>query len=175
MSTFQPAPREPSHLLSDPYELACSYLDFYRSTLLRKLNGLSAAEMRTSRLPSEWTPVELVKHLTYVEHRWLCWGFTAEQVAEPWGDEDPWSGRWHVGADEPVEQVLARYVEQCERSREIVAGAGLADRSRIGGRFATADEAPTLGWILLHLLQEYARHVGHLDVARELADGNVGE
>jgi hypothetical protein len=57
----------------------------------------------------------------------------------------------------------------------VAQGASLGDRARVGGRFRTPDEAPTLGWILLHLLQEHARHLGHLDVVRELTDGAVGE
>jgi hypothetical protein len=51
----------------------------------------------------------------------------------------------------------------------------LSQRARTGGRFPTGTEPPTLGWILLHVLQEYARHVGQLDVVRELIDGTVGE
>jgi hypothetical protein len=57
----------------------------------------------------------------------------------------------------------------------VTSSAGLSDRARVGGRFATAQQAPTLGWILLHVLQEHARHLGHLDVVRELTDGAVGE
>ena len=73
------------------------------------------------------------------------------------------------------EQVLGEFREQCERSRAIVRAAQPQARARVGGRFRTDDEAPALTWILFHLLQEYARHVGQLDVARELADGQTGE
>ena len=61
------------------------------------------------------------------------------------------------------------------RSRELTAGASLTDVARLGGRFTDAGQAPPLGRILFHLLQEYARHLGHLDVARELVDGVTGE
>ncbi|WP_137120153.1 mycothiol transferase [Segeticoccus rhizosphaerae] len=60
-------------------------------------------------------------------------------------------------------------------TREIVEGNELATRAQVGGRFPTAADAPTLEWILFHVLQEYARHAGHLDIARELIDGSVGE
>jgi hypothetical protein len=56
-----------------------------------------------------------------------------------------------------------------------MAGAQFTQPSGVGGRFKTEEEAPVLGRILFHLLQEYARHVGHLDVARELIDGQTGE
>jgi hypothetical protein len=59
------------------------------------------------------------------------------------------------------------------RTEAAVSKAELTERARLGGRFST--DPPTLGWILAHLLQEYARHVGHLDVVRELLDGSVGE
>ncbi|MGE5292568.1 MAG: DinB family protein [Micromonosporaceae bacterium] len=165
---------EPDASLSDPHELLSAYLDYYRATLLRKLDGLPERELRSSRLPSGWTPLELLKHLAYVERRWLRWGFTGEPVDAPWGDEGA-DGRWHVAADESAEAVRALYADVCEDSRRIVAGASLGQISRSGGRFNPPDTHPALIWILLHLLQEYARHIGHLDVVRELADGMAGE
>ena len=168
--------REPPRQLGDPAELLAGFLDGFRAALLDKLSGLPEAELRRSRLPSGWTALELLKHLTYVERRWLCWGFLAEQVPDPWGDSggDP-DGRWTVGDAETLQQLVGDFERQCARSREVAAVASLGDRARVGGRFRTADEAPTLGWILLHVLQEHARHLGHLDVVRELTDGAVGE
>jgi Protein of unknown function (DUF664) len=167
---------EPPVDLADPAELLGGFLDAYRDAVLRKLEGVPEEELRRSPLPSGWTPLELLKHLTFVERRWLCWGFLAEPVEDPWGDSggDP-QGRWLVRDDEPLELLAARFRDQCRRSREVTAGAALTDRARVGGRFRTPDEAPTLGWILLHLLQEHARHLGHLDVVRELTDGALGE
>lgn len=78
----------------------------------------------------------------------------------------------------------ARFEEQCAWSRAAVAGVPLERRARTGGRFATEADAarrrghgraPTLGWILFHLLQEYVRHAGQLDAVREVADGTVDE
>lgn len=167
---------EPGVDLTDPAELLTGFLDAYRDALLRKLDGVPEEELRRSRLPSGWTPLELLKHLTFVERRWLCWGFLAEQVDDPWGDSggDP-DGRWQVRGDEPLELLASQFRDQCRRSREVTSSAALTDRARVGGRFRTPDEAPTLGWILVHLLQEHARHLGHLDVVRELTDGAVGE
>jgi uncharacterized damage-inducible protein DinB len=79
-----------------------------------------------------------------------------------------------VPAGEPAGRVLAAYAEEVRRSRELAAGA-LTEKAAVGGRFPTPEQAPTLGRILFHLLQEYARHVGQLDVARELIDGVTGE
>jgi uncharacterized damage-inducible protein DinB len=148
--------------------------DYYREVVLRKLAGLPEAELRTSRLPSGWSPLELLRHLTWVERRWFRWGFAAEAVDQPWGDRGP-DGAWLVPAAESPEAVRAAFRAECERSRRLVAGVPLDRTAAVGGRFATAAQAPTLAWILLHVLQEYARHAGQLDVVRELVDGAVGE
>jgi hypothetical protein len=166
---------EPARTLHDPAELLAGYLDAYRDGVLGKLGGMSDEDLRRSRLPSGWTPLGLLKHLAYMECRWLRWGFIAEQIDSPWGDQPVRQGEWHVAPDETFEQIKAFYLEQCARSREIAAGADLADRAAVGGRFESEKDTPTLAWILFHVLQEYARHLGHLDIARELADGGMGE
>jgi len=171
MVTYVEPPPEPK--LSDPHELLTAYLDFYRETILRKLEGLPEAELRTSRVPTGWTPLELLKHLAGVERRWFRWGFAGEDVGEPWVEQGP-DDRWHVDDGETFEDVRALFLDECERSRRIVAGARLDQFAHGGGRFDPG-EVPPLSWILFHVLQEYARHAGHLDVARELADGAVGE
>jgi hypothetical protein len=167
-------PEEPSHTIADPKRLLAGYLDFYRATVIGKLDGLSDAELLGSRLPSGWSPVELLWHLTHVERRWLVWGFLGEDVTDPWCDHDA-SERWRVPDGVTVAEVMARFRVQCARSREITDAAALTDRAPAGGRFATEADAPSLSWILFHLLQEYARHAGHLDIVRELADGAIGE
>ncbi|PKV93841.1 uncharacterized protein DUF664 [Amycolatopsis echigonensis] len=170
-----PLVTEPPDTLSDPRELLLAYLDYYRATLLRKLDGLSDDELRTSRLPSGWTPLELLKHLAFVERRWLRWGFAGENVDPVWGESDPETGKWSVGADESAESIRALFLEECAASRAIVSGARLEDIARGRDRFDSPARPPALSWILFHLLQEYARHVGQLDVVRELLDGATGE
>jgi uncharacterized damage-inducible protein DinB len=174
MNRSVPAVLEPDDLLSDPAELLAGYLDYYRSALLRKLDGLTDQELRTSLVPSGWTPLELLKHLAYVERRWLQWGFLGRDVEDPWGDLGP-QDRWQLADGETAADVIEFFLAQCETSRQIAAAASLPDIAAGGGRFDAQDPPPSLSWILFHLLQEYARHVGQLDVVRELADGAVGE
>jgi hypothetical protein len=169
MSLPFPSPTDPADSRA---EVLLRYLDYFRSVVVSKLDGLPDAELRGSRLPSGWTPLELVKHLTYVEMRWLEWGFEGRPVAEPWGDSR--HGRWHVAPEETLDGLLAGLREQAARSRAVVAAHDLADVGRPGERWEGA-HPPALERILLHLVQEYARHAGHLDIVRELADGTVGE
>ena len=158
---------------SDVRALFLRYLDYYRQTVDAKVRGLDTAELRSSRLPSGWTPIELVKHLAFMERRWLVWGFLGEDVVAPWGDAH--GERWYVAADETLEQLLTALHDGGARTRQIVERADLSTSAAVGGRFTRDGEQPSLAWILFHVLQEYARHTGHLDIARELADGSTGE
>lgn len=163
---------EPDASVSDPHQLLSDYLDWYRDRLIGKLDGLSDTQLRASVIPLGWSPLGMVKHLSWVERRWMRWGFAAEDiVAYPTGGDEV---EWGV-AEEATEAVIAGYLEEVQRSRALAAAAGLDDRAQVGSRFKTLADAPTLGRILFHLLQEYARHVGQLDVARELIDGETGE
>jgi hypothetical protein len=80
-----------------------------------------------------------------------------------------------VTLDLPVEELREMLDEAAIRTRTIVEAHELTEPSALTGRFRDPETAPQLQWILLHLIQEYARHVGHLDIARELVDGRTGE
>jgi uncharacterized damage-inducible protein DinB len=162
---------EPTGETADPALLLARYLDFYRETVLRKAASLSAGEQRTSRLPTGWTPLELLNHLAHMERRWIVWGFLGEQVPDPWGDAR--DERWHVPDGLGVEDVAGQLRAVGARTGEVLAGHALDETGTPGGRFE--GDPPTLAWICFHVLQEYARHAGHLDVAVELAGGDVGE
>jgi hypothetical protein len=163
----------PGVAVSDPRELLLGYLDWYRDAALRKVAGLPDEQLRRPVPPLDWSPLGLVKHLGWVERRWIRWGFAAEDI-EPYlpGEE---LVEYTVDPGESTESVLAFYGEQVAWTRAAVAGVPLDAAAKLGGRFATPDQTPSLGRILFHLLQEYARHVGHLDIARELIDGTRGE
>ncbi len=165
---------DPTTDVGDNRQVLLGYLDFFRSTVAEKTVGLADPDLRRSLLPSGWTPAELVRHLTFMERRWLVWGFLAEQVPDPWGDNGD-DGTWRVANDVPLSDLLAALQAGGRRIRQIVEAADLSAVAAHGGRFPVGEPAPTLERILLHVLQEYARHAGHLDVVRELLDGAVGE
>ena len=163
---------EPTHPRDDRREVLLEYLDFYRAVVRAKVSGLTDEELRTSLVPSGWTPIELVNHLRHVERRWLRWGFEGQALDDPWGDSR--DGRWYVSPGQPVEIVLDALDAGGADTRDLVLSHDLSDLGAPGERWEGA-EPPPLERVLLHLIQEYARHAGHLDIVRELADGTVSE
>lgn len=169
MSLPFPSPTVPR---SSRAETLLGYLDYFRSVLLDKIEGLPEAELTASRLPSGWTPLELVQHLIFVERRWLVWGFLGRPMADPWGDER--DDRWFVEPGIRAGDLIAALTDQAATTRAIVDAHDLDEVGRPSERWAGAEPA-TLERVLLHLVQEYARHAGHLDIVRELIDGRVSE
>jgi len=163
---------DPIRPIGSRAEVFLEYLDYFRSIVLIKLEGLTADALRRSRLPSGWTPIELVKHLTFVELRWLEWGFEGTDVGDPWGDNR--GDRWHVAPDETLDGLIGALRAQGNRSRTIIETHELSAIGHPGPRWDGGDP-PTLERILFHLIQEYARHLGHLDIVVELAWGPMGE
>lgn len=164
---------EPSTDLADAGELARQYLDYYRDTVWAKVDGLSESDLRRAVLPSGWSLLELLHHLTFVERRWFQWGFLGLGDELPRGDWDLAADRWAVPDGTSVEDVRAAFWAEVARSRRLVAEHELSERSARAR--SEGSEPPTLAWVLFHLLQEYARHAGQLDVVRELIDESTGE
>jgi uncharacterized damage-inducible protein DinB len=162
---------EPAADTADPADLFARYLAYYRETTSSKVRALPEGEQRTSRVGSKWTPIELLNHLAFMERRWFVWGFLGEEVELPWGDSE--EHRWHVAHAVTVEDVARALDETARRTEEILKTRSLDEAASAGGRFG--DEPPTLAWICFHVLQEYARHAGHLDIVVELAGGPTGE
>ncbi|MGH3498377.1 MAG: DinB family protein [Nocardioidaceae bacterium] len=148
------------------------YLNYFRTRIIDKVEQLGDADRRRSRLPSGWTPLELVKHLTFVELRWLEWGFAGRLVEDPWGDNR--NDRWYVAPDETAGDLISALRAQGARSRAVIETNDLSMLGQPGPRWDGAEPA-TLERVLFHLLQEYARHLGHLDIVAELANGTIAE
>jgi hypothetical protein len=156
----------------DLRDLLLQYLDYYRAVISSKVDGLERDELQRATVPSGWTPAGLVHHLANVERRWIRWGFMAEEIADPWADQE---GAGWVSPDLTAEELKALLEGAGRSTRAVVENHELTESASIGGRFTAAAAPPQLHWILLHLVQEYARHAGHLDMARELIDGQTGE
>ena len=151
------------------------YLDWVRADICRTVLGLTTEQQRTARVPSGWTPLELLSHCLHMERRWFVWGFLGEPVDDPWGD---WTdgtvapARWVV-ADGVTAADLADRLERIgERTRGVLSDFAPDTTAAVGGRFSK--DPPTLEWICFHVLAEYARHAGHLDIVVELSGAQAG-
>jgi uncharacterized damage-inducible protein DinB len=147
-------------------------LNRHRDAILWKLEGLSDEDLRRPLVPSGTSLLGLVKHLAYVERSWFQGVWDGQEVSLPWTKEDP-DADWRIEPDETTEDVLALYNGECDRSRAIVAAASSLDDiaehpRRQGWRMSRR-------WILIHMIEETARHVGHADILREQLDGATGE
>ncbi|HZM82363.1 MAG TPA: DUF664 domain-containing protein [Candidatus Limnocylindrales bacterium] len=170
--TDEVLPPLPTTPIPDRAEVFLQYLEFLRVRVVAKMSALADDELRRSRLPSGWTPLELLKHLRYVELRWIEWGFQGQAVPEPWGDRR--GGRWYVTPAETREQLAAELLAQGENTRGVLTRNQLTSIGAPSPRWDGADPPP-LERVLFHLLQEYARHLGHLDIVVELAGGPLGQ
>jgi len=163
---------EPTDARTSRAEVFLGYLDYFRERAIGKANLLPPVDVVRSRLPSGWSPVELLLHLRHVERRWLEWGFLGREVGDPWADEQ--DGRWHVPPGVGPAEVVDQLRRQGIRSRDIVEAHRLDERGQPGPRWQGAEPA-TLERVLFHVMQEYARHLGQLDVVVELVTGTASE
>lgn len=143
----------------DEREQTLSWLRFLRGAVLRKVRGVTDEQAR-------WRPegrlislLGIVNHLTHVEWRWIDGGITGHEVSRS-------EAEFH--ADLSVDEAAAAYERRAAASDEVIRATPLdAPCSRQPGT--------DLRWVLLHLVNETARHAGHADAVRELLDGTTGE
>jgi Protein of unknown function (DUF664) len=147
----------------------CGLLDFLRATVVNKVAGLTDEQARRQPLDSSaLTPAGLVKHLTGVERFWFSIDFAGADIPLPWSDDDPHGG-FVLAADDTLASVVRSYVDECERSRVVVARSDLDDvAAGVGMSFR-------LRYAVAHMVEETARHCGHLDLMRERIDGSTGQ
>ena len=168
MTEVMPVPR--SHPIQHGSERAMleSMLDFYRATTVNKVAGLTDAQAFTAAVsPSTLTPATVVKHLAGTERFWFSIDFADRAVTWPWTDHDL-HGNFRIEPGDTLATIVADYVEECSSSREAVADHDLDDPARGQGMDFT------LRYAMIHMIQETARHCGHLDLLRETTDGAVG-
>lgn len=148
---------------TDEVSLLSTMLDFHRETIVRKTRGLTEVALRHSPVPTQINLAGLLHHLTRVEE----WWFEAVFQGKPFDGYPPNEHQAPDGVLHP--QLVERYMTQCETSRRIVRGAQLDDVA------ASELLKPNLRWLMVHVIEETARHNGHADVLRELLDGATGE
>ncbi|PFG65629.1 uncharacterized protein DUF664 [Propionibacteriaceae bacterium ES.041] len=165
-----------------------AFLDHQRTVVRRKAEGLTDEQLRT-HLPGHPSPLTvggIIKHLGWVEIKWaqhVFLGRSYADIAEPWASSRRANPNWEWGIGEDTgDQLLIWYDQAIQTARAAYATAGGPDTVSRGagsadpGEPADEDASPyQLRWILIHLIEEYARHAGHLDLIREHLDGRTGD
>ncbi|MEU5520087.1 DinB family protein [Streptomyces sp. NPDC093250] len=150
------------------------WLDYHRSTLAQKCEGLTDEQLRTASVPpSELSLMGLVRHMAEVERNWFRRAL-ADEDARPlyYSEADP-DGEFHMTEADTWKEAYATWQAEIEAARRNAAAFALDDPSR--GRSRSGDDRHSLRWIYTHMIEEYARHNGHADLIRERLDGATGD
>jgi uncharacterized damage-inducible protein DinB len=162
--------RLPVPFAGDEKTMLSAFLDRYRETITWKLDGLSTEQASQRLLPSATTLLGIVKHLAYVERWWFQMNFAGNPVSFPWSENEPDQDiDFRISSTDTIDSITALYQREIERSREIAAAARIDEM----GKGVDKVEPRSLRWIMIHMIDETARHAGHADILRELTDGAI--
>ena len=146
------------------------FLRAQRASVLAILDGLDDAALAAPvALPSGWSPLGMIEHLGYAERHWFQEVLLGSADPLPWPDDDT-----PLRTTRPPDVVFEFYRAQCERSDAILAATPLSATPRGRHPDPLGAEITDLRRIVLHVIEETARHAGHLDAVRELLDGRTG-
>ncbi len=158
------------------YQALLAYLQAQRDAVLAIVAGLDEKAWHQPVVSSGWTPAGLVEHLGGAEWHWFQ-GVVSGVVPEPPppGEErPPYDPTAAFVTDEPSSEIIRFYRDQCAQSDAVLATTPLSAAPRGRHGVPGQHEPPDVRWVVLHMIEETARHAGHLDIARELADGRTG-
>jgi uncharacterized damage-inducible protein DinB len=153
--------QKPPRVDGSERETLLALLRYQRESLLRKIAGVSEEDSRRALVGSGTTLAWLVRHMARAETLWLVVRFAGEDAELPGEAVQP---------SDTVASVSAGYRAACAMTDAIVAGSDLGEPCRGN----SGDDPVRLRWVLMHLLEETARHAGHADILRELIDGSTG-
>jgi len=164
---------------SDELTTLLGFLDFQRATLEWKCRYLGANDLQKKIALSSMTLGGILKHMAFVENHWFSDWLLGREKLSPWREVD-WSQDrdwdWNSAAGDAPEQLLKLWHDACELSRSNISSAlETGSLGQLSKRTWPNGESPSLRWILVHMIEEYARHNGHADLLRESIDGQVGE
>ncbi|MGH3473136.1 MAG: DinB family protein [Nocardioidaceae bacterium] len=177
--TFDKSTRSEAPLLADEVTALRGFLDYHRDTFRWKCAGLNQVQLAQAHAPSTMTLGGMMKHLALVEAGWFGRTLLGEPYPTPFDDVD-WDAdpdwEWRTAADDSPEELRSLY-DECVRRADAAIDQALArdglDTESV--RASSSGEAFRLRWIMLHMIEEYARHNGHADLIRESIDGETGE
>lgn len=150
-----------------------SFLDFYRAALLDRAHGLDQGQLNRTLPPSSLTISRLLAHMAWVEQVWFRVRFDGGEFVHPFDDldldADP-DAEMNLSTRWSLEELTAIYNDSISDSRSRVAATSSFDEvsnaSREGRHWS-------MRWIMVHMIEEYARHCGHADLIRESIDGDT--
>ena len=145
-----------------------SFLQQNRSIILWKLDGISRELGIQRTVDSETTLLGIVKHLVWVERWWFSDFIGGQSLDYPWSDEDP-DADYRIEVEETVESLKQDYVAAVEEANAVIDRATSLDVTGGSGK-----KERSLRWVLIHMIEETARHAGHMDIVRETLDGTTG-
>jgi uncharacterized protein DUF664 len=155
-----------------------AFLGAQRDAVLSIVAGLDEAAWHRPVVPSGWTPAGLVQHLGDAERHWFQQVVTGSEVDLPWDEgRPPYDPQAAFVCDRPSAEIIGYYRDQCARSDAVLAATPLSAAPRGLGLHPDPEYTRPIRnvrWIVLHVIEETARHAGHLDIARELLDGQTG-
>lgn len=162
-------------LAGDETATLLGFLDYQRATLDWKCRGLTDDQLRAALPPTSMTLGGMLKHLARVEDLWFSEVVAEGPKSEPW-NRMPWAAEWQNAAS-LTGDVRQLWAERVDRSRRVVAKQleGGAAALEVTHPAWNGQGRPSLRWVLVHMIEEYARHNGHADLVRESIDGLVGE
>ena len=166
-------------IASDELATLLGFLDFQRATLEWKCRSLSVTDMQKKIVASSMTLGGILKHMAFVENHWFSDWLLGREKLSPWREVD-WSQDrdwdWNSAAGDTPAQLLELWHDACALSRlNILTALETGSLGQLAKRTWPSGESPSLRWILVHMIEEYARHNGHADLLRESIDGQVGE
>lgn len=168
-----PPPAADPPLLAGERESLDAWLEYFRAAVLRKIDGLSPEQLARRPIPpSPLSPLGLVRHLGAVEAYWLREVLWDDEQPDPYCAPENPDGDHLDGTAESAPEDLEIYRAQVAAAREAQAEWEDLDLPVRGDR---GGAEVNLRWILTHLIEEYARHLGHLDLLCEVIDGRTGE
>jgi uncharacterized damage-inducible protein DinB len=164
--------------VGDERTMLVAFLDYYRAVIIDKCLGLTKEQLATRLQPSDLTLPGIAFHLAAVEEDWFVGDMLGEEMGEPWASVD-WDAEgpdweWRTAPTLDIEDVLDTYRRAIARSNEVAASAESLDQLSVRTHPRTG-EPWSLRFILIHMIEETARHAGHADLIRESIDGEVGD
>ena len=159
--------------VNSEHQMLGEFLDYFRTVMLRKVEGLDEAEVRVTVAASTIDLLGLVRHLADVERWWFRVVFGNEAVDGIYETPDDADADWHHHPTDTMGEALEHWHREVGRAREILAST--TDLDSIAARVSARRGRISMRWIMIHMIEEYARHVGHADFLRENIDGTTGD